>query len=148
MEERRRKRRDRREDRVQGQSFMDVTRQAFVRHLALDKWREIEDLRETLGFDWARAAEEACQFLTRGPYAPLWVRQWQADVLPTAPEGDPGTVFAAIERAVAGALLSEEGERKIRGDRPLDEDPEYKAFVDRGIEKLLSQQAGELESFT
>lgn len=127
---------------------MDVTRQAFVRHLALDKWREIEDMRETLGFDWARAAEEACQFLSRGLYAPLWVRQWQSDVLPAAPAGDPGKVFAAIERAVAGALLSEEGERKIRGDRPLDEDPEYKAFVDRGIEKLLSQQAGELESFT
>ena len=136
-----------RQERVQGQSFMDVTRQAFVRHLALDKWREIEDMRETLGFEWARAAEEACQFLSRGPYAPLWVRQWQSDVLPAAPAGDPGKVFAAVERAVAGALRAEEEERRNRGDRPLDEDPEYKAFVDQGIEKLLRQQAGELESF-
>ena len=29
--------------------------------------------------------------------------------------------------------------------RWLDEDPEYKAFVDQGVEKLLRQQAGELE---
>jgi len=126
---------------------MDVTRQAFVRHLALDKWREIEDMRETLGLDWTRAAEEACQFLSRGLYASLWVRQWQSDVLPAAPAGDPGKVFAAIERAVASALRAEEEERRSRGDRPLDEDPEYKAFVDQGVEKLLRQQAGELESF-
>jgi hypothetical protein len=126
---------------------MDVTRQAFVRHLALDKWREIEDMRETLGFDWARAAEEACQFLSRGTYAPLWVRKWQSDVLPATPAGDPGKIFAAIERALAGALRAEEEERRNRGDRPLDEDPEFKAFVDQGVEKLLRQQAGELESF-
>ncbi len=123
---------------------MDVTRQAFVRHLALDKWREIEDMRETLGFDRDRAVRDAGSFLLRGGYAPLWIRIWQQHVLPQAHETDPGKLFAAIEAAIATALREEEGERKIRGDRPLDEDPEYKLFLDGALEKLLRQTAAEL----
>jgi hypothetical protein len=146
MEKGRRKRRDRREDRVQGQSFMDVTRQAFVRHLALDKWREIEDLRETLGFDWAQAAQEACQFLARGIYAPLWIRQWRVHVLPAAGQGNSGGLFSAVEQAVAAALQEEEAARKSRGDRTLEEEPEYKGFLDSAIERLAQQSAAELES--
>ncbi len=144
MEGRRRKRSDRRHDRVQGQSFMDVAREAFVRHLALDKWREIEDMRETLGFDWERALEEAGGFLQRGHYALLWVQKWREQVLPIANQGEPGRLFAAIEEMVATALHEEEGQRKIRGDRPLDEDPDYKAFLDGAVEKLLRQTAAEL----
>ncbi len=144
MEGQRRKRKDRRGDRVEGQSFMDVSRQAFVRHLALDKWREIEDMRETLGFDWGEAVLEAGNFLRRGGYAPLWVRRWQEHVLPQVDKADPGTLFAAIEGAIAAALHDEEGERKLRGDRPLEEDPEYKGFLDGALEKLLRQSAAEL----
>ena len=144
MEKGRRKRRDRREDRVQGQSFMDVTRQAFVRHFALDKWREIEDMRETLGFDWARAAEEACQFLSRGTYAPLWTQQWRAQVLPAAGRGDPGNLYSTVEQAIAAALPEEEAARKTRGDRPLEEEPEYKGFLDTAVERLAQQSAAEL----
>ncbi len=144
MEGQRRKRKDRRHERVEGQSFMDVSRQAFVRNLALDKWREIEDLRETLGFDRGKAALEAGNFLRRGCYAPLWVREWQEHVLPQANKADPGTLFAAIEGAITTALHSEETERTLRGDRPLDEDPEYKAFLDGALEKLLRQTAAEL----
>lgn len=144
-EKRRRKRGDRRQERVQGQSLMDVTRQAFVRHLALDRWRDIQDMRETLGFDWVRAAQEACQFVTRGPYAPVWVRHWREGALPAAAEGDAGKIFGAIERAIGAALDAEGEERALRGDRPLEEDPEYKAFVDQILENLLRQQAGQLE---
>lgn len=124
---------------------MDVTRQAFVRHLALEHWRDIQDMRETLGLEWVQAAADACRFLARGPYAPLWIHQWQADVLPAAGAGDPGSIFAAIERSIATALDAEVRERARRGDRPLDEEPEYKGFVDRIVENLLRQQAGQLE---
>jgi len=137
---------ERRHDRVQGQSFMDVSRQAFVRYVSLEKWREIEDLRETLGFDWARAAEEACQFLSRGTYAPLWTQQWRAQVLPAAGRGDPGNLYSTVEQAIAAALQEEEAARKARGDRPLEEEPEYKGFLDTAVERLAQQSAAELES--
>ncbi|MBI4561439.1 MAG: hypothetical protein HY724_05290, partial [Candidatus Rokubacteria bacterium] len=68
MEERRKKKGERKRDRAEGKEFMDAAREGFVRYVALEKWREIEDMRETLGFDWARAAKEAGQFPGRGPY--------------------------------------------------------------------------------
>ena len=144
MEGRRRKRGDRRRDRVEGQAFMDAAREHFVRYVALEMWREIGDMRETLGFDWERAVQEAGTFLQRGRYASLWVRTWQERVLPRAQDADPGKLFAAIEGAIATALHEEEAERKLCGDRPLEEDPEYKAFLDTAIEKLLRQTGAEL----
>ena len=144
MEVRRRKRGERQHDRVQGREFMDVAREAFVRYVALDRWREIEDMRETLGFDWTQATQEAGRFLGRGVYAPIWDRQWQEHVLPQVQDADPGKLFAAIERAVAAALHAEEAERKIRGDRPLDEDAEYKAFLDSALEKLFRETSVDL----
>jgi len=50
---------------------------------------------------------------------------------------DPGGVFAAIERAVAEAFRDEEAERQARGDRPIEEDPEFKGFVDASMERLI-----------
>jgi len=145
MAEHRKKKGDRKRDRAEGKEFMDAAREAFIRHVALEKWREIEDMRETLGFDWQRAAKEAGQFVGRGPYQPLWVRRWEEQVLPQATGTDPGRFFAAIEGAIAAALHDEEGERKLRGDRPLEEDPEYKEFVDAALGKLFREAAGELE---
>lgn len=124
---------------------MDVTREAFVRYVALGKWREIEDLRETLGVDWARAAAEAGQFPGRGRYHRLWAARWQEYVRPEPGEADAGRLFASIEQAIAAAVRDEEAERRARGDRPLEEDPEYKEFVDAALEKLLRETAGELE---
>jgi hypothetical protein len=144
QEKRGRKRGDRRGERVQGQSMMDVARQAFVRDVALDRWRDIQDLRDTVGLDWARAAQEAGQFLGRGAYSGLWVRQWREAVLPAAAAGNPAEVFAAVERAIVSALAAEEEERRLRRDRPIEEDREFKAFVDRIVESLLRQQAAEL----
>jgi hypothetical protein len=120
---------------------MDVARQAFVRALALDKWRELEDLRDTLGLDLAAAVREAERFPARGSYEPLWARQWQQHLAPEEAGPDAGRLFAAIERAVAAAVDDEEAERRRRGAPPLDEDPEYKAFVDRTLETLLRQAA-------
>jgi hypothetical protein len=138
MEPRKRKR-GRRRERVEGNAFMDTVRDAFIRWLALEKWREIEDLRATLGFDLEQAVNEAAQFPSRGRYQRLWVAQWKAEVRPEVTGTDSGSVFAAIERATAAAIRDEENERKLHSDRPLEEDPEYKAFVDRNLERLLRQ---------
>lgn len=135
----RKKARKRRGERVTGNAFMDTVRAAFVRWMALEKWREVEDLRATLALDLEQAIAEAGQFPGRGRYQPLWVAQWKAEVRAQAPSQDSGGVFAAIERAVAAAARAEEAERNLRGDRPLEEDPEYKAFVDRALEKLLRE---------
>lgn len=145
MEERRKKKGERKRDRAEGKEFMDAAREAFVRYMALEKWREIEDMQETLGFDWGKAAREAGQFPGRGRYQPLWVRRWEAEVLPHATEADPGKLFAAIEGAVTRALNDEEEDRKRRGDRPIDEDAEYKEFIDAALGKLFREAAGELE---
>lgn len=136
------KKRRRRRGRVQDSSFMDTVRPAFIRWLALEKWREIEDLRTTLGFDLAQALDEAGNFPNRGRYQRLWLARWKAEVRPEVTGMDPGSVFGAIEKAVAAAVEEEEAERKSRGDRPLDEDPEYKAFVDGALERLLGEGGG------
>jgi hypothetical protein len=138
MEPRKRKR-GRRRERVEGNAFMDTVRAAFIRWMALEKWREVEDLRATLGFDPGQAVNEAAQFPSRGRYQLLWVSRWKLEVCPAAATKDSGSLFAAIEQAVATAVQAEEAERKLRGDRPLEEDPEYKAFVDRNLERLLRQ---------
>jgi hypothetical protein len=120
---------------------MDVARDAFVRHLALEKWREMEDMRATLGLDQAQALREAGGFLERGRYAPIWLRLWEEKVLPQAGETNAGRLFAAIEGAIAAALRAEEETRRRSGDRPLEEDREYKAFVDAAFERLLRSAA-------
>jgi len=131
--------RKRRGERVTGNAFMDTVRPAFIRWLALEKWREVEDLRATLGFDLKQALEEAGRFPARGPHEPLWAAQWRREVCSELSGQDSGSVFAAIERAVTAALEQEEAQRRLVGDRPLEEDPEYKSFVDRNLERLLRQ---------
>lgn len=145
MHEGRPGKRGRRQGRVQGQSFMDVAREAFVRYVALEKWREVTDLQETLGLDPERAAREAGQFPGRGAYRDLWARRWEEQVVPQAADGNQGKLFAAIEGAIAAALQDEEAARTARGDRALDEDPEYKAFVDAALGRFLAEAAGGLE---
>lgn len=145
MEESPRKKRRRSEEPRAGSSLMDTAREGFVRHLALAKWREIEDIRESLGCDWTRAVSEAGQFPGRGPYRALWARRWQEQVLPHATGTDSGALFAAVERAVAAALQDEGEQRKNRGDRPLDEDPEYREFLGGLFRQLSRASSEELE---
>jgi len=137
MEPRRKK--PRRKGTSEAASFMDTVRAAFIRWRALEKWREVEDYRETLGMELKRAIEEASRFPARGRYEPLWIAQWKAEVRLETTGNGPGQLFAAIERAVAAALGEEEAQRKAAGDPALDEDPEYKAFVDSALERLLSE---------
>ena len=135
----RRKKRKREGPRVGGDAFMDTVRAAFIRWRALEKWREVEDLRATLGYDVGPALEEAGQFLSRGRYQAIWVARWKAEVRPEVTGMDAGSLFAAIEKAVAAALDEEEAERKASGDRSLEEDREYKNFVDTALERLLRE---------
>src|SRR3990167_142328 len=101
MEPRRKKRR--RKGTTEASSFMDTVRGAFIRWLALEKWREVEDLRTTLGFDLAQALDEAGNFPNRGRYQALWITRWKAEVRPEVTGMDPGSVFGAIEKAIAAA---------------------------------------------
>jgi hypothetical protein len=142
MEPRRKKRR--RKGTSEAASFMDTVRAAFIRWMALEKWREVEDYQATLGMELKRAIEEAGRFPGRGRYEPLWIAQWKGEVRLEATGDDPGQLFAAIERAVAAALREEEAQRKTAGDPALDEDLEYKTFVDSALERLLSEGGGTL----
>jgi hypothetical protein len=142
MEERRK--RGRKRERMEGNAFMDVARDAFVRYLALEKWREINDLSETLGLALAGAIEEAGRFPLRQPYQALWEARWKQEVRADREAGDPGALFASIERAVTLALGDEEAERESRGAPPLDEEREYRTFVDTVLGNLSRQAAAEL----
>lgn len=117
---------------------MDSVRGAFIRWVALEKWREVEDLRAAAGVDLATAIAEAGDFPGRGRYRSLWSARWKVLVTPAA-GADSGVLFASIEQAVKSALADEENERKSAGDRPIEEDPEYKAFVDSALERLLGE---------
>ncbi|HXG52937.1 MAG TPA: hypothetical protein VNN77_16180 [candidate division Zixibacteria bacterium] len=131
--------RGRRGERVSGNAFMDTARAAFVRYLALEKWREVDDLGSAAGLSLDRALEEAGRFPERGAYRSLWEERWRAEVRPERAGEDAGSLFAAIERVVRDAVEAEEAERRQRGDRALDEDPQYKAFIDRVLERLLRE---------
>jgi hypothetical protein len=82
--------------------------------------------------------------MPRPGYAALWRRRWEEVVLPVA-TADAGALFAAVERAVALALEDEEVERRVRGDRPLAEDPDFKRFLDWAYTQLLRQAAEGVE---
>jgi hypothetical protein len=124
---------------------MDVVRDGFVRATALDRWRDIEGVRESLACTLAQAAAECADFPTRRTYRGLWEARWRDEVLPAARAEDPATLYAAIEAAVRAALADEVAARQRAGDRPLDEDPEYKRFVDTGLERLLAESAAARE---
>jgi len=101
-------RRRKRRERVEGSSFMDVARPAYARHLALERWRDVEALRETNGFDWPTAVGEMAEFPERWPYHGAWTRRWREHVVPAAGAGDAAAIFAAIEAATVAALADEE----------------------------------------
>lgn len=137
MEPRRKNRK--RKGTSEASSFMDTVRAAFIRWVALEKWRELEDLRTTVGMDLEQAIDEAGHFPSRGRYREIWARQWKAELGSQINPSDSGSLFAAIEKAVGAALAEEEAERKAGGGRPLEEDLEYKAFVDSALERLLRE---------
>jgi hypothetical protein len=131
---------------VEGQQIMDTARPGFVRWMALEKWRELVDLRESAGLDAAGSAAEAGRFAERGPYRALWETRWRERVMPLAGSAEPPALFAAIEQVVADALDAEEAARAAGGDRPLDEDPAFRAFLGSTFARLARAGEDTLES--
>lgn len=133
--------------RSKSKEFMDAALDAYIRHEALSLWRVFSEARE-LAPDAAPQAllSRLGQFDRRGEYAALWNGPWQARVLPAA-AGDDGTVFGALEAAVASAVHDERAARLERGDRPLEDLPDYNAFIDRALDRLLEEASGEIEEW-
>ncbi len=142
MEARRRRRG--KQGRRKQKEFMDAALEAYVRHLALQKWREVTDLQETLGLETALAVAQGGRFPERGIYREVWERWWQRQVmahlaLPVSP------LLGCIEAAVQGALDEESGARRQRGDALLEDTPAYKLFLDQALDRLFEEEAGSLE---
>ncbi len=59
-----------------GKGFMDAALDAYVRHLALQKWREVIDRQDALGESLLEAAQASGNFAGCGPYQDIWERWW------------------------------------------------------------------------
>ncbi len=127
-----------------GKGFMDAALDAYVRHLALEKWREVLDRQDALGESLHEASQASGHFAGCGPYQDIWERWWRDDVV--AVQETPGTsLFGCIEAAVQGALREEISTRQQRGDAPLEDGVAYRTFVDHAMNRLFAEEAGSLE---
>ena len=133
--------------RKQGKEFMDAALDAYRRHLALHKWRQVMDMQrsELAGKRMApeQAIREAGRFPGLGAYQDVWERWWEAQVVAVA--GSETPLLARIETAVSGALDEEIVTRRQRGDAPLEDGPSYKMFLDQALGRLLEEESGSLE---
>ena len=126
--------------------FMDVAIEAYVRHLALTKLREVEDLRETLGLSLAGALAEANTFVDRAPYHNLWHEAWEA-MLSEQANPSEGSIFTAIEEACGRAIMAEQEARKQAGEPAVDDTAHYADFIGSAMGRLLEEASGEVEEF-
>ena len=133
--------------RKQGKEFMDAALDAYKRHLALHKWRQVMDMQssELAGQRMApeQAVREAGRFPGLGAYQAVWERWWDVQVVAAAVPEAP--LFERIETAVGGALDEEITTRRQRGDAPLEDSLSYKMFVDQALDRLLEEESGSLE---
>jgi hypothetical protein len=138
-----RRRRGGKRGRRKSKEFMDAALEAYIRHLALDKWREVTDLQETAGVDRVQALAESGHFQERGMYRHLWERWWQKEVLGQTSTDVP--LFGCIEAALGGALREEREARQQQGETLLEDTLAYKTFLDRALDRLFAEEAGSLE---
>ena len=142
-----RDRKKRRRGRKQGKEFMDAALDAYKRHLALHKWRQVMDMQNSklAGKRMApeQALREAGRFPGLGPYQDVWERWWEAQVMAAA--GLEMPLLQRIETAVGGALDEEVATRRQRGDAPLEDGLAYRMFVDQALDRLLEEESGSLE---
>lgn len=129
--------------RKQGKEFMDAALDAYKRHLALHKWRQVMDVQASVNVAPEQAVREAGRFPGLGPYQDVWERWWDAQVVATAVS--ESSLFERIEAAVGGALNEEIATRRQRGDAPLEDSVSYKTFVDQALDRLLEEESGSLE---
>lgn len=136
------KRKDGKGSRRKSKEFMDAALDAYIRHLALEKWREINDLRESSGMSPREALREAGRFPERGPYRQLWTRRWEEEV---SADSSTGALFEQIETVVREALEEEIRQRKACADPSIEDTLGYKRFIDHALERLFNEAAGTIE---
>ena len=144
MSERRRGRRGKGKGRRQGKEFMDAALDAYIRHLALQKWREVTELQETTGLAIDQALRDAGDFSERGAYRDVW-RHWWATAARPAGADPNASLFGGIEAAIQGALHEEAASRQHTGDVSIEDTLAYKAFIDHALDRLFEEEAGSLE---
>jgi len=144
MNEIRRKKRSKKRGKSKNKEFMDAALDAFIRDQSLQKWNEVEGLREGAEINVMQAVKSSSEFLVKGPYRKIWVSWWKQDVIDHLP-GSNEHLFAQIENAVRGAVLEEREVRKNKADTLLEDSFEYKEFIARQMEHLLFEAGGDIE---
>jgi len=144
MNEIRRKKRSKKRGKSKNKEFMDAALDAFIRDQSLQKWNEVEGLREGAEINVMQAVKSSSEFLVKGPYRKIWVSWWKQDVIDHLP-GSNEHLFAQIENAVRGAVLEEREVRKNQADALLEDSFEYKEFIARQMEHLLFEAGGDIE---
>ena len=129
--------------RKQGKEFMDAALDAYRRHLALHKWRQVMDAQASVGITPEQAVREAGRFPGLGAYQDVWERWWNEKV--TSSVYAEASLLERVEAAVSGALNEEAAARRQRGDAPLEDSLSYKMFVDQALDRLLEEESGSLE---
>ena len=124
--------------------FMDAALDAFIRDQSLQKWNEVEGLREGAEINVMQAVKSSSEFLVKGPYRKIWVSWWKQDVIDHLP-GSNEHLFGRIENAVRGAVLEEREIRKQQQKNLLEDSFEYKEFIARQMEHLLFEAGGDIE---
>ena len=144
MNEIRRKKRSKKRGKSKNKEFMDAALDAFIRDQSLQKWNEVEGLREGAEINVMQAVKSSSEFLVKGPYRKIWVSWWKQDVIDHLP-GSNEHLFGRIENAVRGAVLEEREVRKNKADALLEDSFEYKEFIARQMEHLLFEAGGDIE---
>jgi hypothetical protein len=144
MNEIRRKKRSKKRGKSKNKEFMDAALDAFIRDQSLQKWNEVEGLREGAEINVMQAVKSSSEFLVKGPYRKIWVSWWKQDVIDHLP-GSNEHLFAQIENAVRGAVLEEREIRKQQQKNLLEDSFEYKEFIARQMEHLLFEAGGDIE---
>ena len=129
--------------RKQGKEFMDAALDAYKRHLALHKWRQVMDVQASVDGAPEEAMRAAGRFPGLGSYQDVWERWWDVQVVTAAASEAP--LLQRIEAAVGGALDEEIATRRQRGDAPLEDSLSYKRFLDQALSRLLEEESGSLE---
>lgn len=137
----RRRRKGGKRGRKKSKEFMDAALDAYIRDLALEKWRQVTDLQESLGVDLAQAVRDAGGFPERDAYRSIWERWWQAEVV----GGQISSLLGCIEAAVRGALGEEIETRQQQGDKSLEDTLDYTTFLSRALDHLFEEEAGSIE---
>ena len=144
MNEIRRKKRSKKRGKSKNKEFMDAALDAFIRDQSLQKWNEVEGLREGAEINVMQAVKSSAEFIEKGSYSKIWVRWWKQDVIDHL-TGSNEHFFGRIENAVRGAVLEERELRKNEADALLEDSLEYKAFIARQMEHLLFEAGGDIE---